>query len=123
MSQTVCLDLRHLDLPGAIAAYALLGSEVTVVDPGPATTFPHLVEGLERLGVGPRDLRHVALTHVHLDHAGATGDLVAAFPDVRVHVHAEGAPHMVDPSRLVARPRQVYLGADTRDFVPIPNRG
>lgn len=123
MSQTVCLDLRHLGLPGAIAAYILLGSEVTVVDPGPASTLPNLLGGLARLGVGPRDLRHVALTHVHLDHAGSTGALVAVFPEANVHIHADGAPHMVDPSRLVASTRRTFGEAHDRlwgEVRPVP---
>jgi len=92
VSGTACLDLRHLDLPGAIAAYVLPGDEPTVVDPGPTTTLPVLLEGLRELGVGPRDLRHVALTHVHLDHAGATGLLLEAFPDARFVMHALDHP-------------------------------
>jgi len=94
-----------------------------VVDPGPATTFANLVEGLAGLGVGPRDLRHVALTHVHVDHAGATGDLVRAFPEAAVHIHADGAPHMVDPSRLVASTRRTFGEAHDRlwgEVRPVP---
>lgn len=123
MSGTACLDLHHLDLPGAIAAYVLLGGEPTVVDPGPTTTLPVLREGLRTLGVGPRDLRHVALTHVHLDHAGASGHLVEAFPEAVVHVHADGAPHMVDPTRLVASTRRTFGDAHDRlwgETRPVP---
>lgn len=123
MSSTVCLDLNHLDLPGAIAAYILLGDSPTVVDPGPSTTLPVLLEGLAGLGVGPADLRHVVLTHVHLDHAGATGHIVGTFPRATVHVHAEGAPHMVDPTRLVASTRRTFGDAHDRlwgEVRPVP---
>lgn len=123
MSRTACLDLRHLELDGAIAAYVLLGDEPTVVDPGPSTTFPTLMEGLKELGVGARDLRHVALTHVHLDHAGSTGHVVQAFPRAVVHVHADGAPHMVDPTRLVASTRRTFGEAHDRlwgEVRPVP---
>jgi len=101
----------------------LAGSEPTVVDPGPATTFGNLVEGLAALGVGRRDLRHVALTHVHLDHAGATGDLVREFPRATVHIHVDGAPHMVDPARLVASTRRTFGEAHDRlwgEVRPVP---
>ena len=94
-----------------------------MVDPGPATTFENLVEGLAGLGVGPKDLRHVALTHVHLDHAGATGDVVRAFPRATVHIHEDGAPHMVDPTRLVASTRRTFGEAHDRlwgEVRPVP---
>lgn len=114
MSSIVCLDLEHLDLPGAIASYVVLGPEPTVVDPGPSTSLTALLAGLARLDIGPHDLRHVALTHVHLDHAGATGHLLQVFPDAAVHVHADGAPHMVDPTRLVASTRRTFGDAHDR---------
>lgn len=123
MSDTVSLDLEHLGLPGAIAAYVLLGDEPTVVDPGPSTALPALLEGLAALGVGAADLRHVALTHVHLDHAGATGHLLERFPRATVHVHEDGAPHMVDPTRLVASTRRTFGDAHDRlwgEVRPVP---
>lgn len=120
----VCLDLEHLDLPGAIAAYVLPGDEPTVVDPGPSTALPALLEGLAGLGVGADDLRHVALTHVHLDHAGATGHLLSQFPRAIVHVHEDGAPHLVDPTRLVASTRRTFGDAHDRlwgEVRPVPS--
>jgi glyoxylase-like metal-dependent hydrolase (beta-lactamase superfamily II) len=120
---THCLDLRHLDLEGAIAAYVLEGDEPTVIDPGPSTTLERLREGLGALGIGPRDLRHVVLTHVHLDHAGATGHLMKVYPRATVYVHVDGAPHMVDPTRLVASTRRTFGEAHDRlwgDVLPVP---
>lgn len=123
MSTTHCLDLHHLELPGAIAAYVLLGDEPTIVDPGPSTTLPRLRAGLEELGIGAGELRHIALTHVHLDHAGATGHLAEAFPHALVHVHVDGAPHMADPTRLVASTRRTFGEAHDRlwgEVRPVP---
>ena len=123
MSSIVCLDLEHLELPGAIAAYVVLEPEPTVVDPGPSTALTALLAGLARLDLGPHDLRHVALTHVHLDHAGATGHLLQVFPDAVVHIHADGAPHMVDPTRLVASTRRTFGDAHDRlwgEMRPVP---
>ena len=114
MTEAACIDLLHLGLEGAIGSYFIPGEEPALVDPGPATTFERLQEGLEEHGVGPRDLRHVLLTHVHLDHAGATGDLVNAFPEATVHVHEDGAPHMVDPTRLVKSTRRTFGDAHDR---------
>lgn len=102
------MDLLHLDLDGAICCYLVDAEEPTIVDPGPTTTLARLVGELASRGVGPADLRHVVLTHIHLDHAGATGHLVDAFPNARVHVHEDGASHMVDPERLVASTRRTF---------------
>lgn len=123
MSQRTHIDLLHLDLEGAIAAYVLLGEEPAVIDPGPTTVFPRLQAELERLGVGSKDLRHVLLTHVHLDHAGATGHVVEAYPEAVVHVHSDGAPHMADPTRLVASTRRTFGDAHDRlwgEVRPVP---
>lgn len=123
MTDVVCSDLHHLGRPGAIAVYVVLGPEPTVVDPGPATTLPRLLAELDRLGLAPADLRHVVLTHVHLDHAGATGHLVESFPRATVHVHEDGAPHMVDPARLVASTRRTFGDAHDRlwgEVRPVP---
>jgi len=113
MSAT-CIDLHHLDLEGAIACYLVDLDEPTIVDPGPTTTLDGLVAELNRHGIGPNDLRHVALTHIHLDHAGATGHLLEVFPNAVVHVHEDGASHMVDPTRLVASTRRTFGDAHDR---------
>lgn len=108
MSDPVCIDLKHLDLEGAIACYVVDADEPTIIDPGPATTLDGLLTALEALGVGSKDLRHVLLTHIHLDHAGGTGHLLELFPNARVHVHEDGASHMVDPERLVSSTRRTF---------------
>jgi glyoxylase-like metal-dependent hydrolase (beta-lactamase superfamily II) len=73
-----------------------------VVDPGPTTSVETMLAGL---GGEPRGL---LLTHIHLDHAGATGVLVRRFPELPVYVHERGAPHLVDPSKLLASAKRVY---------------
>ena len=88
------IDLMHLGNDRVIAAHELDGG--LVVDPGPASCVDTLLEGLE---IEPRAL---LLTHIHLDHAGAAGALVERWPDLEVWVHRVGAPHVIDPSRLVA---------------------
>jgi len=120
---TTCLDLLHLGVEGAIAAYVRLEPEPAVVDPGPTPCLDALREGLHELGVGKGDLRHIVLTHVHLDHAGSTGQLVRDFPEAAVHVHADGAPHMIDPTRLVASTRRTFGEAHDRLWgrvLPVP---
>jgi glyoxylase-like metal-dependent hydrolase (beta-lactamase superfamily II) len=105
------IDLEHHGIPGSIATYLLLDGEPTLVDPGPASTLPRLREALAAQGVPLGDLRHLLLTHVHLDHAGAAGDLAAAVPKLRVHVHRDAAPHLVDPEKLVASTRRTFGAA------------
>lgn len=123
MGGHVCIDLEHLELEGAIACYLVGGDEPAIVDPGPTTTLDRLVSQLRRRGVGEEDLRHVLLTHIHLDHAGATGHLVDVFPNAVVHVHADGASHLVDPERLVASTRRTFGDLHDRlwgEVKPVP---
>ena len=117
------IDVVHLGLRGAISAYWIDGPEPAIVDPGPSTSLSGLEAGLAELGVGLSDIRHVLLTHVHLDHAGGTGHLVSRLPQLEVHVHTDGAPHMADPERLVASTRRTFGEAHDRlwgDVTPVP---
>ncbi|MFW5905199.1 MAG: MBL fold metallo-hydrolase [bacterium] len=117
------LDLEHVGVSGAICTYLLDTSEPVLVDPGPATTLPTLKEKLAELGMEPSDLRHLLLTHVHLDHAGAAGHLARNSPRLSVHVHQDGAPHMADPERLVASTRRSFGDDHDRlwgDVLPVP---
>lgn len=124
MNQHVCIDLEHLDLEGAIACYLVDADEPAIVDPGPTTTLDRLVDQLSAHGVGAGDLRHVLLTHIHLDHAGATGHLVEHFPNAVVHVHEDGASHLVDPERLVSSTRRTFGELHDRlwgEVKPVPS--
>lgn len=123
MKNHTCIDLRHLDLEGAIACYLVDGVEPTIIDPGPTTTLDRLVGSLEEHGVGPDDLRHILLTHIHLDHAGATGHLVERFPNATVHVHEDGAFHIENPERLVSSTRRTFGDLHDRlwgEVKPVP---
>ncbi len=117
------IDVVHLGHHGVIASYWIDGPEPAIVDPGPSTSLDGLEDGLAELGVGLPDVRHVLLTHVHLDHAGGTGHLVSRFPQLQVHVHLDGASHMVDPERLVASTRRTFGEAHDRlwgEVTPVP---
>jgi glyoxylase-like metal-dependent hydrolase (beta-lactamase superfamily II) len=109
------IDVRHLGRERVIGCFQV--GDV-LIDPGPTSCVPALLEALG--DVRPRAL---LLTHIHLDHAGASGSLVELWPDLEVYVHERGARHMADPSRLLESARRLY-GADMDrlwgDFVPVP---
>jgi glyoxylase-like metal-dependent hydrolase (beta-lactamase superfamily II) len=98
------------------AAYVLDAAEPTLVETGPGTSVEPVAEALDRLGVEPRALAHIVLTHIHLDHAGGVGQLAARFPSATVWVHERGAPHLVDPSRLVASTARVWGEREMREL-------
>ncbi|HUA71589.1 MAG TPA: MBL fold metallo-hydrolase [Solirubrobacteraceae bacterium] len=111
------IDVMHLGVPRVIGAWVVDG---VVIDPGPTSCLRSLLEGLD--GERPRAL---LLTHIHLDHAGATGSLVQRWPDLEVYVHERGARHMADPERLMKSARMLY-GEDMDrlwgEMVPVPER-
>ena len=118
------VDLNFLGFPQIIATAVLHhASGVALIDPGPSTTHESLKESLRNKGISIGDIRQVLLTHIHLDHAGVTGTLLRENPAIEVFVHERGAPHMIDPSKLLASAGRLY-GADMDrlwgDFVPVP---
>ena len=91
-------DLQFQSRPRIVAAALLHGAGgAAIVDPGPSSTLPTLHAALAASGLSMRDVTALLLTHIHLDHAGATGTLVRENPGLRVYVHERGAPHLVDP--------------------------
>jgi glyoxylase-like metal-dependent hydrolase (beta-lactamase superfamily II) len=97
------IDVLHLGRPRVICCYEIDG---VIVDPGPEVSHRQVVEALEE------PPRAILLTHIHLDHAGATGRLAELWPDAEVWVHERGAPHLVDPTRLVASATRLYGEAE-----------
>ena len=109
------IDVMHLGVPRVIGAWLVDG---VVIDPGPTSTLATLLEGLD--GDRPRAL---LLTHIHLDHAGASGSLVQRWPDLEVYVHERGARHLADPERLLTSARMLYGDDMDRrwgEMVPVP---
>jgi glyoxylase-like metal-dependent hydrolase (beta-lactamase superfamily II) len=103
------IDLRHLGRERVIASYLLDSDDgPALFDCGPATTVDALKAGLADRGLALTDVRHLLLSHIHLDHAGAAGVLVREHPGLRVHVSEIGAPHLVDPERLERSARRLY---------------
>lgn len=90
------------------AGYLVDGPAPVLVETGSQSSVPVLLAALDRLGVSAGDLAGVAVTHIHLDHAGGVGDVARAFPHATVYVHERGARHLADPTRLVASAARVY---------------
>jgi len=93
------IDVHHLGNPLVICCFEL---DDVIVDPGPESSHHTLVEAVDT------PPKRILLTHIHFDHAGATGALVRRWPDVEVWVHERGAPHLIDPSRLTASATRLY---------------
>jgi glyoxylase-like metal-dependent hydrolase (beta-lactamase superfamily II) len=103
------VDLNFLGRPQIIATGILHGAAgVALVDPGPATTVDHLTTALTRKGIRFEDVRQILVTHIHLDHSGGVGSIVSRFPHIDVVVHQRGAPHLADPSKLLASAGRLY---------------
>ena len=103
------LDLVHRGAERVIGCYLLETADgLALFDCGPASCLPRLKERLRERGLELSDLRHLLLSHIHLDHAGAAGVLVREHPALQVHVSEIGAPHLIDPSRLERSARQLY---------------
>ena len=118
------LDLDFYQTKGIIASAILHGpGGAAIIDPGPSSTLPALRAELEQAGIALADVRDILLTHIHLDHAGCTGTLVRENPALRVHVHEKGAPHMIDPSKLMASATRLWGHEMDRlwgDMRPVP---
>ncbi len=109
------IDVLHLGRDRVICAYSLDG---LIVDPGPASCVETLIDRL-----GATEPRALLLTHIHLDHAGASGVLCRRYPRLKVYVHESGAPHLVDPTKLLASATRLY-GDDMEELwgevAPVP---
>ena len=118
------IDLKFLGSAEIIATVLIQGPDgVAIIDPGPSSTLPVLRSSLSARGFSPRDVRAILLTHIHLDHAGATGTLAAECPHADVYVHEKGAPHLADPSKLLSSAQRLYGDDMDRlwgDVRPVP---
>ncbi len=121
----VLIDTYYAQTPEGIGVYLLQGDQPALIETGPTSTLDTLLDGLRAAGVDPGALRAVAVTHIHLDHAGAAGMLVRKFPHLVVYVHPVGAPHLIDPSKLLASAGRLY-GDDLHrlfgEVIPVPNQ-
>jgi glyoxylase-like metal-dependent hydrolase (beta-lactamase superfamily II) len=121
-TRVITLDLNFQGRPHAIASYLIRANDsVVLIESGPGSTLPALQDGLANEGLSPRDVSHVLLTHIHLDHAGAAGWL--AQQGAKIYVHRVGAPHMIHPEKLLASAARIYgdrMQTLWGDFLPVP---
>jgi glyoxylase-like metal-dependent hydrolase (beta-lactamase superfamily II) len=124
VSSTGVIDLLHQGHERSVGCYLLETEDgLALFDCGPTTTIGALKNGLDRHGAKLTDVRHLLLSHIHLDHAGAAGVLVREHPQLQVHVSAIGAPHLVEPERLERSARRLYGDSfDTLwgELAPVP---
>ncbi len=120
------IDLLYLDNPSVIAAYLLAGpdGDLALIETGPGSTLPALLAGIRGAGFDPAAVTKLIVTHIHLDHAGAAGELLRdVMPQAQLYVHSAGAPHMIDPGKLLASAQRIYGNDMDRlwgAFLPVP---
>lgn len=121
-SSIIIIDHNFMGIPGTIASYLIPHSEGAVlIESGPGSTVQTLTQTLSTSGIKPEDISDVLLTHIHLDHAGAAGWL--AQHGSRIHVHHVGAPHMINPEKLLKSASRIYgdqMETLWGDFIPVP---
>ena len=121
---TYLIDLKPLGIENFIASYVLVGNKTMIVETGPTTSIKNLLTGLREIGIKNEDIDYVAVSHIHIDHAGGAGTLLEHLPNTRLLAHARGAPHLVKPEKLWRQTKQV-LGeiADMYgEFHPVPEK-
>lgn len=118
------IDHDFQGVAGVIASYLFAGDDgLTLIETGPTSSLDTLLAGIRRAGFGPERITRVLVTHIHLDHAGAAGTLLRRLPDARLFVHPIGAPHLIDPSKLLASATRIYGNAMDRlwgEVAPVP---
>jgi len=101
------IDLKPAGIENVIASYVLQARKTAIVETGPTTSIPNLLAGLREIGIKNEEVDYVAVSHVHIDHAGGSGTLVRQLPNAQLIVHPRGASHLIEPEKLWAATLQV----------------
>lgn len=120
------IDQQFLGVPGVIGSYLLSDEnddDLALIETGPTPTLENVLSGIRSLDYDPAQIRTIIVTHIHLDHSGAAGQLIRHLPEARVLVHPAGAEHLIDPSRLLTSAGRIYGDDMDRlwgEVVPVP---
>lgn len=118
-SQLYLIDDHDLQQDERTGTYVLVGDDITLIETCAAPSLPYLLNGLQQLQINLADVKNIIVTHVHLDHAGATGLMMEKCPNATLFVHSRGARHMIDPTKLIQGAKAVYDDAFDKLFNPI----
>ncbi len=123
-TRVITIDLNFQNKTQAIASYLIRQNDAAVlIESGPGSTLSALEAGLAKEGLSPRDITHVLLTHIHLDHAGAAGWF--SKQGAQIFVHPNGAPHLLNPEKLIASATRIYgdrMGTLWGEFLPVEQK-
>ena len=116
------IDLKPRGFENFSACYVVKGSKVAIVESGPRLTVENLLAGLQEIGIKREEVDYVAVTHIHIDHAGGAGTLLPHLPNAQLLCHKKGAPHLINPERLWISSLQVLGGIAEMygEFEPVP---
>jgi glyoxylase-like metal-dependent hydrolase (beta-lactamase superfamily II) len=118
------IDHEFQGVPGTIVSYLLTdGDDLTLIETGPATTMDTLLAGIRAAGFDTDRITRLIVTHIHLDHSGGAGSLIQRLPRARLFVHRVGAPHMIDPSKLLVSATRIFQEDMERlwgEILPVP---
>ena len=101
-------DTKAFGMSSFTSVYLVIGKEKALIETGPTTSSSQILNGLKKLAIDPKEITHLILTHIHLDHGGGAGTLLQVMPNAKVIVHENGMRHLVDPSKLVNSSRRVF---------------
>jgi len=101
------IDVKPSGIENVIASYVLHGDKVAIVETGPTESIPNLLAGLQEVGIRNKEVDYVAVSHIHIDHAGGAGTLLQKLPNAKLIVHSRGAPHLIEPEKLWTATLQV----------------
>jgi len=101
------IDLKPLGIENVIASYVLKADKVAIIETGPTTSILNLLAGLQEIGIENKEVDYVAVSHIHIDHAGGAGILLQKLPNAKLIVHPRGALHLIEPEKLWAQTLQV----------------
>ncbi len=109
------IDVETAGIKNFIASYVLKGKQSAIVETGPTSSIPNMLQCLKELNIKPEEVAYVAVSHIHLDHGGGAGTLLKYLPKAKVVVHSRGAPHLANPEKLWQQSREV-LGSITEMY-------